>query len=92
LKKGSDGKEHYAVVYPTLLLYKGASNYSKSLETLTEKKAIATQHIQEVVQKYTATELHTDPDAVREEALKDLQGIFGDDFIVEVIFGTTTIQ
>jgi hypothetical protein len=44
------------------------------------------------VQKYTATELHTDPDAVREEALKDLQGIFGDDFIVEVIFGTTTIQ
>lgn len=92
LKKGSDGKEHYAVVYPTLLLYKGASGYSKNLDTLTEKKAIATQHIQEVIQKYTATELHSNPDAVRAEALQDLKGIFGDDFIVEVIFGTTTIQ
>lgn len=92
LKKGSDGKEHYAVVYPTLLLYKGAPDYSKNKETLTEKKAIATQHIQEVIQKYTATELHSNPDAVREEALKDLRSVFGEDFIVEVVFGTTTIQ
>lgn len=92
LKKGSDGKDHYAVVYPTLLLYKNASNYSKSLATLTEKKSIATQHIQEVIQKYTATELHSNPDAVREEALKDLRNVFGSDFIVEVVFGTTTIQ
>lgn len=92
LKKGSDGKDHYAVVYPTLLLYKNASNYSKNLATLTEKKSIATQHIQEVIQKYTATELHSNPDAVREEALKDLRNVFGSDFIVEVVFGTTTIQ
>ena len=26
LKKGSDGKDHYAVIYPTLLLYKNGSN------------------------------------------------------------------
>lgn len=64
LKKGSDGKDHYAVIYPTLLLYKNGSNYSKNLATLTEKKALATQHIQEIVQKYTATELQTNPDAV----------------------------
>lgn len=92
LKKGSDGKDHYAVIYPTLLLYKEGSNYTKNLDILKEKKALATQHIQEVVQKYTATELQTNPDAVREETLKDLQGIFGNDFIVQVVFGTTTIQ
>lgn len=92
LKKGSDGKEHYAVIYPTLLLYKEGSNYSKNMDTLKEKKALATQHIQEVIQKYTATELQTNPDAVREESLKDLQEIFGKDFIVQVVFGTTTIQ
>ena len=92
LKKGSDGKEHYAVIYPTLLLYKEGSNYSKNMDTLKEKKALATQHIQEVIQKYTATELQTSPDAVREESLKDLQEIFGKDFIVQVVFGTTTIQ
>ena len=92
LKKGSDGKDHYAVIYPTLLLYKNGSNYSKNLATLTEKKALATQHIQEIVQKYTATELQTNPDAVREEAKADLQEIFGKGFIVQVVFGTTTIQ
>lgn len=92
LKKGSDGKDHYAVIYPTLLLYKNGSNYSKNLATLTEKKALATQHIQEIVQKYTATELQTNPDTVREEAKADLQEIFGKGFIVQVVFGTTTIQ
>ena len=55
-------------------------------------KALATQHIQEIVQKYTATELQTNPDAVREEAKADLQEIFGKGFIVQVVFGTTTIQ
>lgn len=92
LKKSSDGKDHYAVIYPTLLLYKDCPDYSKKYATLTEKKALATQHIQEIVQKYTAAELQTDPDSVREEVLADLQGIFGDDFIVQVVFGTTTIQ
>ena len=32
LKKGSDGKDHYAVIYPTLLLYKDGANYSKILK------------------------------------------------------------
>ena len=92
LKKGSDGKEHYAVIYPTLLLYKNGSGYSKNVATLKEKKALATQNIQEVVQKYTATELKNNPDAIRQEALKELQEIFGKDLIVQVVFGTTTIQ
>lgn len=92
LKTGSDGKTHYAVVYPTLLLYKNGSDYSKNVATLKEKKALATQHIQEVIQRYTATELQNNPDEIREEALKELQEIFGKDLIVQVVFGTTTIQ
>ena len=92
LKKGSDGKDHYAVIYPTLLLYKNGTNYSKNVATLKEKKALATQNIQEVVQRYTATELKNNPDAIRQEALKELQEIFGKDLIVQVVFGTTTIQ
>lgn len=92
LKKGSDGKDHYAVIYPTLLLYKNGASYSKNVATLKEKKALATQNIQEVVQKYTATELKNNPDAIRQEALKELQEIFGKDLIVQVVFGTTTIQ
>lgn len=92
LKKGADGKDHYAVIYPALLLYKDGADYSKNLATLKEKKALATQHIQEVVQRYTVSELQSNPDAIREETLKDLQQIFGKDLIVQVVFGTTTIQ
>lgn len=92
MKKGADGKDHYAVIYPALLLYKDGDNFTKNHDILTEKKAIVTQHIQDVVQKYTATELQSDPNTVRQEVLKDLQGIFGNDFIVQVVFGTTTIQ
>lgn len=92
LKKGTDGKEHYAVIYPTLSLYKNAANYSKQYATLEANTALATQHIQEVVQKYTVNELQSNPDAIRKECLGDLQEIFGKDFVVKIAFGTTTIQ
>ena len=92
LKKGTDGKDHYAIIYPTLSLYKNASGYSKQFATLDANKAIATQHIQEVVQKYTVNDLQSNPDAIRKECLTDLQEIFGNDFVVKIAFGTTTIQ
>ena len=73
-------------------MYKEHKDYSKYTETLETQKAIITQHIEDVVKKYTATELQTNPEAVRQEILKDLQDLFDSDFIVQVIFGTTTIQ
>lgn len=92
LKKGSDGKEHYVVINAALLLNTGNKDYSKYKDSLVEKKTVIMQHIQDVVQKYTATELQSNPNAIRDEALKDLQELFNSKFIVEVIFGTTTIQ
>lgn len=92
LKKGADGKDHYAVIYPALLLYKHHEDYDKYADTIEEKKAVITQHIEDVVKQYTATELQTNPEAIRQEILKDLQNLYDSDFIVQVIFGTTTIQ
>lgn len=92
LKKGSDGKSHYAVIYPALLLYKDHKDYKKYSETIEEKKAVITQHIEDIVKNYTATELQTNPEAIRQEILKDLQKLYDSEFIVQVIFGTTTIQ
>lgn len=91
LKKSSDGKEHYAVIYPTLYLYKNANNYTKLYETLTEKQALAQEIIQEVVQKYTMNELQSNPDAIKQEVLDRLQENFGKNFIVRITF-VTTIQ
>ena len=92
VKKGADGKNHYAVVYPALLLYKNHADYEKYSSTIEEKKAVITQHIEDVVKRYTATELQTNPEAIRQEVLKDLQELYNSEFIVEVVFGTTTIQ
>lgn len=92
LKKGADGKDHYAAIYPALLLYKYHKDYDKYSGTIEEKKAVITQHIEDIVKQYTATELQTNPEAIRQEILKDLQELYNSEFIVQVIFGTTTIQ
>lgn len=92
LKKGADGKDHYAVISPALLLYKHHKDYNKYSATIEEKKSVITQHIEDIVKKYTATELQTNPEAIRQEIRKDLQDLYNSEFIVQVIFGTTTIQ
>lgn len=92
LKKGTDNRDHYAVIYPALLLNKTHDDYKKYKETLTEKKAVITQHIEDVVKQYTAEELQNNPEKVREQILMDLQELYDSKFIVQVIFGTTTIQ
>lgn len=90
--KKSGGRDHYAVIYPALLLNKNHDDYKTMKDTLTEKKAVITQHIEDVVKKYTADELQNNPEMVRQEILLDLQELYGSKFIVQVIFGTTTIQ
>lgn len=92
LKDSGDGKEHYAVIYPQLKLNKKAKDYEKQSGNLDEYKGDITQCVQDVVQKYTAEELQSDPDSIREEILVQLQEMFDSKFIIGVIFSSTTIQ
>lgn len=90
--KKSGGRDRYAVIYPALLLNKKHNDYEKMKGTLTEKKAVLTQHIEDVVKRHTAEELQDNPEMIRQEILLDLQELYGSKFIVQVVFGTTTIQ
>lgn len=92
LKTDSDNKTHYAVLYPTLALYTKDDNYSKYSKDMEKHKAVIAQHIQDVVQRHTYSDMISNPAAVREEAVKDLQKLYDSKFIVEVIFDKTTLQ
>lgn len=92
LKISKDGKQHYAQIYPSIALYTKHDDYSKYSENLINQKAVITQHIQDVIQQYTYSEMLSNPDIIRKEATKDLQDLYDSEFIVEVIFNKTTLQ
>ena len=92
LKKGSDGKDHYAVLKVTLSINTESENYKKYMETLDSKKSLINTAINDVVSSHTIEEMRSDQAAVQDEILKELQKMFGDDFIVDVGFSSATYQ
>lgn len=92
LKSGADGREHYAVIYPQLKLNKKNKDYKSLVKTLDKYKGDITQQVQDVVQQYTADELQSNPDVIREAILVKLQEMYDSEFIIGVIFSSTTIQ
>ncbi len=92
LKNGADGAKHYAVVYPSLALYTKDDDYSKYYSGLEKQKAVITQHIQDIIQQHTYSEMLSNPEIIRKEAVEDLQKLYDSKFIVEVIFDKTTLQ
>ena len=92
LKISKDGQQHYAQVRTSLALYTKHDDYTKYAENLVNQKAVITQHIQDTIQKYTYSEMLSNPEIVRKEAAKDLQELYDSGFIVEVIFDSTTLQ
>lgn len=92
LKRTSDGKQHYAQMSISLGLYTKHKDFSKYESELENQKAVISQHIQDVVQKYTYSEMLSNPEIIRKEAVKELQKLYDSEFIVEVIFNQTTLQ
>ena len=92
LKISGDGVQHYAQIYPSLALYTKHDDYPKYKDNMINQKAVITQHIQDVIQQYTYSEMLSNPEIIRREAAKDLQELYDSEFIVEVIFDKTTLQ
>jgi len=92
LKRTSDGVQHYAQIYRSLALYTKHDDYAKFKDNLINQKAAITQHIQDVIQQYTYSEMLSNPEIIRREAAKELQELYDSEFIVEVIFDKTTLQ
>lgn len=92
LKKGEDGKDHFAIVTVSLSINKEHEDYKKMQPQLAEKKNLIKAEINNVVSQYTMEEIKSNQNAVQEELLKNLQKMFGSDFIVAVGFPDAQYQ
>lgn len=92
LKKGSDGKDHYAVLKINLSINTESEVYDKYMETLDSKKSLINTEINNVISQYTVDEIREDQQTVQDEILRRLKNMFGDDFIVGVGFSSATYQ
>lgn len=91
LTKGTDGKEHYAVIAVSLSVNTKSDTYVESTTTpLSDKEAIIKDTINSVVRKYTKEQFNSENDAVKREILKSLQNTFGADYVVGISFTKST--
>lgn len=86
LKKGADGKEHYALVSVSLAMNMKDKDYKTYGETIGEKESLIKGEIIDVISSYTMEELQADTDGAREEILQRVQNMFDSKFIYKVTF------
>lgn len=92
LKSSGDGKDHFAVITVSISMDKKNKDY-KDLQPEVEKKVeLIKGEINNIVSQYTIDEIKNNQSAVQNEILKDLQKMFGSDFIVAVGFPTAQYQ
>lgn len=92
LKKGEDGKQHYAIVTVSISMNKEGEGYKEYGETIAEKESLIKSQINAVISNCTYEEFTQDQKAVQDEILSELQTLFNSDFIVSVGFSTVTSQ
>lgn len=92
LKKGEDGKDHFAMITVTLSINKEHEDYKKLNPQVAEKDKLIKAEISDIVSQYTLEEIKGNQGAVQNEILKSLQKMFGSDFIVDVGFPDAQYQ
>lgn len=84
---------HYAVLGVSLSLNTKSENYKKySPEVLATKEDIILNDINKIVGSYTKAEFDAGTEEVQAEILKDMQNMFGADYIVGVNFSQKQSQ
>lgn len=92
LKLGEDGVAHYCLVSVALSMdtkNEGYETYSSSLDS---KESLITAKIFEIIGSYTLEEAQANKDLLREDILKQIQAMFGSDFIFQVSFSDIIFQ
>lgn len=93
LKMDDSGKTHFTVLKVSLSLNKKSDNYKTfSPEVLAEKEEIICNDVIQIVGTYTLEQFSSDSQQVQKAILKDMQGMFGADYIVGVNFSDMTYQ
>lgn len=89
LKKGADGKDHFALVSVTLVMNTKHDDYETygTEEALAGKVSLIKGLVVEAFGSYTMEQIQIDNgEAVREDILSRIQTMYGSDFIYKVTF------
>jgi len=95
LKNSGDGKDHFALFTVGFSINKESEKYNKGegVTNLQNMETIIKDQINSIVSKYTLEEFKEDGNyAVKQDILKTMQELFGDDFIVGVSFSSVNAQ
>ena len=92
LKQDGDGKDHFAMLTVSISMDTKNSDYKDLKPQVEEKVNLIKGDINNIVSQYTIDEIENNQSAVQDEILKDLQKMFGSDFIVAVGFPTAQYQ
>lgn len=92
LKSSGDGKDHFAVITVSISMDKKNKDYKDWQPEVENKVELIKGEINNIVSQYTIDEIKNNQSAVQNEILKDLQKMFGSDFIVAVGFPTAQYQ
>lgn len=92
LKSSGDGKDHFAVITVSISMDKKNKDYKDLQPEVENKVELIKSEINNIVSQYTIDEIKNNQSAVQNEILKDLQKMFGSDFIVAVGFPTAQYQ
>ena len=92
LKQDGDGKDHFAMITVSISMDTKNNDYKDLKPQVEEKVNLIKGDINNIVSQYTIDEIKNNQSAVQDEILKDLQKMFGSDFIVAVGFPTAQYQ
>lgn len=84
----ADGKQHYVSLQLSLGMNKKNDDYAELQPQVETNINRITEKVADVFSNYTLTEAQNKKSEIKAEVLKDIQGIFDSDFIVDVSFGS----
>ncbi|SDW00642.1 flagellar FliL protein [Lachnospiraceae bacterium KHCPX20] len=94
LKPSGDGKEHYANIKLSLSLNKKSDNYKEYKEKLDGGSitSLVTGAVTKVVSQYTIDQLRDGQSEIQDACTESLKSIFGEGFVVGVVFASIQYQ
>lgn len=90
LKQGDDGKDHYCLMQPSLVMNVKDKGYKKYGSTIQE--SLIQDIIIETVGEYTLDEFKTNTDEVKQRIVEKIQDLYDSEFIFQVAFGDYKCQ
>ena len=92
LKKGSDGKTHYAIVKVSLSMNSIHEDYPTYSAVLPTQESLIKSKVVEIVSKYTLEQASAYTDVVEDDILDALRAMYKSEFIIDVNFRGLTFS